>query len=106
MSERPRRKINWPKPYSPVPLDVAQTVFRIYLIDKLERKKRGYVRATPGLYHRLSKTFGIPLHTIVRLCWKMKDTKGRPTFVRIDVKKERHRLRMRKAKQDGQENHH
>lgn len=100
---RTRRKIQWPKPYSPVPLDVAKTITRIYLIDKFERKKLGRVRATRGLYHRLSEAFNLPRYTIERLCCKLKDRRKPKVFVRIDIIHERRRLRRRKAKDAHQD---
>lgn len=102
MARRPKKKKRraekfYCRPlYSPVPLIVAKTIFRIHLIDQIERRKQGYKRATRGLYQRLAEKFNVPHHTVERICCRLKG-EHRDVFVKIDVYEERDRIRRRKV---------
>lgn len=96
--KRPKRKPNFEPGYSPIPLKVQQTIYRIHFIDKMERREKGFKRATRGLYQRLAKSFNVPHYTVERICCRVKDNEGRTIFRKLNVKLERQRLRNRKAK--------
>lgn len=84
---------------SPIPVDVQRLIYRIHLIDQLDRRKRGYKRATRGLYRRLAETFNVPHHAVERICCRLKIySKKRRYFVKIDGIDERQKLRKRRKK--------
>jgi hypothetical protein len=88
-------------------LPQVHLILRIYYTDRYQRRDLGLQRATPGLYDRLARQFGVSREVIKKIVSIRENQYGWPRrkrFPSIALKSIKRNVKNRKANRYGQSN--